>query len=98
MFKQMLPLCVTFDIVHNEKTVEFFTKILSMSILERCETAYDGPYDGKWSKTMVKPLKVISLSKNKFQNFILQTGYDNDNFKLVLICGSKNTFKSINSP
>jgi hypothetical protein len=63
MSNQMLPLCVTFDIVHKEKTVEFFTKILSMSILEGCETACDGPHEGKWSKTMVKLLRIISLSK-----------------------------------
>ncbi len=49
----MLPLYLTFDIVEKDKTIDFLTRLLNMSILEGCEAACDGPHHGKWSKTMV---------------------------------------------
>lgn len=48
-----------YKIANRAKTIDFYTNILNMKILrheefeEGCNAACNGPYDGKWSKTMV---------------------------------------------
>ena len=48
-----------FKIGSRTKTIDFYLNILNMQILrheefeEGCDAACNGPYDGKWSKTMV---------------------------------------------
>lgn len=55
----MRPLHFVFKICNRKKTMDFYTNILRMSILrheefeEGCEASCNGPYAGKWSKTMV---------------------------------------------
>merc|ERR1712127_139146 len=54
----MRPLHFVFKICNRAKTMDFYTNLLKMSILrheefeEGCEASCNGPYDGKWSKTM----------------------------------------------
>lgn len=54
----MRPLHFVFKICNRQKTMDFYTNLLKMSILrheefeEGCEASCNGPYDGKWSKTM----------------------------------------------
>ncbi len=56
---QMRPLHYVFKICNRKSTMDFYLNILKMSILrheefeEGCEASCNGPYDGKWSKTMV---------------------------------------------
>lgn len=55
----MRPLHFVFKICNRSKTMDFYRNLLKMSILrheefeEGCEASCNGPYDGKWSKTMV---------------------------------------------
>jgi lactoylglutathione lyase len=48
-----------FKIGSRTKTIDFYLNILNMKILrheefeEGCDAACNGPYDGKWSKTMI---------------------------------------------
>lgn len=53
------PLHFVFKIASRTKTIDFYTRVLGMKILrheefeEGCGAACNGPYDGKWSKTMI---------------------------------------------
>ncbi|RNA34636.1 glyoxalase domain-containing 4 [Brachionus plicatilis] len=53
------PLHFVFKIASRTKTIEFYRNVLKMKILrheeftEGCDAACNGPYDGKWSKTMI---------------------------------------------
>ncbi|KAM7540494.1 hypothetical protein Aperf_G00000039714 [Anoplocephala perfoliata] len=48
-----------FKIPNRENAVDFYKKVLGMEVLrheefsEGCKAACNGPYDGKWSKTMI---------------------------------------------
>ena len=90
MTENVLPLCFAFEIFHKEKTIDFYTSLLNMSILEGCEAVCDGPYDGKWSKTMVYKYILFNLKNFNILKilFNVKVGYINDNFKLELTCGS----------
>ncbi|UYV78393.1 GLOD4 [Cordylochernes scorpioides] len=53
------PLHYVFKVGDRNRTIKFFKNILGMKILrheefeEGCKATCNGPYDGKWSKTMV---------------------------------------------
>lgn len=53
------PLHFVFKIGNRAKTLAFYRDMLGMRVLrheeftEGCDAACNGPYDGKWSKTMV---------------------------------------------
>eukprot|EP00111_Clytia_hemisphaerica_P003466 TCONS_00009908-protein len=48
-----------FKVADRKATIDFYRNVLGMKILRHeefekgCEAACNGPYDGKWSKTMV---------------------------------------------
>lgn len=48
-----------FKVANRQATIDFYRKVLGMKILRHeefekgCEAACNGPYDGRWSKTMV---------------------------------------------
>ena len=53
------PLHFVFKIANRTKAIEFYKDILNMKVLRHeefeqgCDAACNGPYDGKWSKTMI---------------------------------------------
>lgn len=53
------PLHFVFKIANRTKTIDFYKNILNMKVLRHeefeqgCDAACNGPYDGKWSKTMI---------------------------------------------
>lgn len=53
------PLHFVFQIGNRTKTMDFYLNILNMKVLRHeefeqgCDAACNGPYDGKWSKTMI---------------------------------------------
>lgn len=53
------PLHYVFKIGNRPKTIAFYRQLLGMTVLrheeftEGCNAACNGPYDGKWSKTMI---------------------------------------------
>lgn len=53
------PLHFVFKIGSRTKTISFYQTLLGMKVLrheefiEGCNAACNGPYDGKWSKTMI---------------------------------------------
>ena len=56
--------------------MDFYTNLLKMSILrheefeEGCEASCNGPYDGKWSKTMVINMLLDYLYINLLQFYL----------------------------
>lgn len=55
----MRPLHFVFKICSRKPTMDFYLNLLKMKVLrheefqEGCEASCNGPYDGKWSKTMI---------------------------------------------
>lgn len=53
------PLHFVFKIGNRKKTLDFYRNVLHMKVLRHeefeqgCDAACNGPYDGKWSKTMI---------------------------------------------
>lgn len=64
------PLHFVFKIGNRFKTMDFFTNILGMKILrheefeEGCDAQCNGPYSGKWSKTMTGNKRMSILVKD----------------------------------
>jgi catechol 2,3-dioxygenase-like lactoylglutathione lyase family enzyme len=69
------PLHFVFKIGSRTKTIDFYQNILNMKALrheefdEGCNAACNGPYDGKWSKTMIG-------YGDEDNNFVLELTYN----------------------
>ncbi|CAH8471918.1 unnamed protein product [Schistosoma turkestanicum] len=56
---QTRALHFVFKVANRNETIDFFKRILGMKVLrheeftEGCKASCNGPYDGKWSKTMI---------------------------------------------